>query len=201
MNFQNTTFLKSASRLSECPPDHGVEIAFAGRSNAGKSSLLNTLCQQKKLARVSKTPGRTQLLNFFEVDDSPLRRLVDLPGYGYAKVSQQKREAWQQMLSDYLYERKTLQAIVLIVDCRHPLQPFDEQMLDWVINSQMRTHLVFTKMDKLKFGAAKQALFKLSKPVEVYPFISSQLFSSLNGYGLDALKAVLCDVFSGGMAN
>lgn len=198
MNFHNTHFLKSASKLSQCPDNKGVEIAFAGRSNAGKSSLLNTLCEQKKLARVSKTPGRTQLLNFFEVDHNEEHLLVDLPGYGYAKVSHSKRDQWQGMMQDYLSEREPLRAVVLVMDVRHPLQSFDLQMIDWAAQATMRLHLVLTKSDKLKFGPAKNTMLKILKQYSIYPFVSCQLFSSLTKQGVDELRDELRSIYQGG---
>jgi GTP-binding protein len=196
LNYHNTVFIKSAAKVSQCPENDGIEIAFAGRSNAGKSSLLNTLCQQTKLARVSKTPGRTQLLNFFSPDEDEFYRLVDLPGYGYAKVSQRKKEAWQQMLHDYLCERACLKAIVLIMDVRHPLQEFDLSMIEWAIQSNMAIHCVLTKCDKIKRGPAKSAMLKLLTYYKDHPLISCQLFSSLNKVGIDELEKQLAVFFT-----
>lgn len=190
-NFNNTYFMTSAAKLSQCPEDQGLEIAFAGRSNAGKSSLINTLCAQKKLARTSKTPGRTQLLNFFTPDKTKNYRLVDLPGYGYAKVSKKMREQWDKMLSDYLCERKSLKKIILIMDIRHPLQAFDTQMIDWAIESNMPIHLVLTKADKLKFGAAKAILLKIMQQYQQHELITCQLFSALKKMGIDELAQYL----------
>ncbi|MCG8012486.1 MAG: ribosome biogenesis GTP-binding protein YihA/YsxC, partial [Candidatus Thiodiazotropha weberae] len=127
--YHRAHFLKSAAKLSQSPIDQGYEIAFAGRSNAGKSSALNTLCNQKSLARTSKTPGRTQLLNYFELDEQ--RRLVDLPGYGYAKVAESIKKQWQQNLANYIEHRQCLKGLILLMDIRHPLTPFDLQMLQW----------------------------------------------------------------------
>jgi GTP-binding protein len=196
MNFHNTHFLTSASKLSQCPEGNGIEIAFAGRSNAGKSSLLNTLCEQKKLARVSKTPGRTQLLNFFVVDENPSHHLVDLPGYGYAKVSHSKRDRWQEMMSEYLCERRQLKAAVLVMDVRHTLQPFDLQMIDWALEDTMRLHLVLTKSDKLKYGPAKSTMLGIQQKYSPYPFITCQLFSSLKREGVDELREVLEGIYT-----
>ncbi len=180
---QQTQFLTSAQTPQQAPPDEGYEIAFAGRSNAGKSSALNRLTSQKSLARTSKTPGRTQLLNFFAVDE--LRRLVDLPGYGYAKVGQQMRQNWQKNINGYLAKRESLKGIILLTDVRHPLKAFDEMMIDWATASQMPLHILLTKADKLSFGAAKAALHKAQAPLANNPFITFQLFSATSGLGTE----------------
>ena len=145
--YHQAQFINSAPRLQDAPPDQGMEIAFAGRSNAGKSSAINTLVQQNALARVSKTPGRTQLLNFFAIDDQ--RKLVDLPGYGYAKVPEAIKKDWQQMMENYLKNRKALCGIVLVMDIRHPLTEFDWQMINWCEHSNLPLHILLTKADKL----------------------------------------------------
>lgn len=177
-------FLTSAQRLDQCPEDEGVEVAFAGRSNAGKSSAINRLTDQKNLARTSKTPGRTQLLNFFQLDEH--RRLVDLPGYGYAKVDKATRNRWQRHLDDYLTRRQSLRGLVLLVDIRHPLKPFDMMMLDWAAEAGMPVHVMLTKMDKLKFGAAKQTLLKVEKTLAPHPAnVTVQLFSATRGTGCE----------------
>lgn len=177
-------FLQSAQTLAQCPKDEGLEIAFAGRSNAGKSSAINRLTGQKSLARTSKTPGRTQLINQFQLDEQ--RRLVDLPGYGYAKVTKDKRNQWQKDLSDYLADRESLVGMVLLMDIRNPLKEHDVMLLEWAERSELPLHVLLTKADKLSFGAAKQALFALQKQLKKYKLpISSQLFSSTSGLGLD----------------
>jgi GTP-binding protein len=160
-----------------------MEVAFAGRSNAGKSSALNTLCKQKNLARTSKTPGRTQLLNFFALDAQ--RRLVDLPGYGYAKVAEKVKRQWQGALADYLQHRACLQGLVLVMDVRHPLKEFDLQMLEWNIRYRLPTHILLSKADKLKRGAASACLQQIRQAFDDQPQISVQLFSSLNRQGID----------------
>src|SRR5690606_12291316 len=152
INFHKATFFQSAPSIRECPSETGVEVAFAGRSNAGKSSAINTLTNNSKLARTSKTPGRTQLINFFSLSDS--QRLVDLPGYGYAKVSRDLKEQWQRYLSEYLQNRRSVKGLILLMDIRHPLQEFDTTMLDWTAQAGMPVHILLTKADKISRGAA-----------------------------------------------
>ena len=181
---QQATFIKSASLVSQCPPDIGLEVAFAGRSNAGKSSALNTLTHAR-LARTSKTPGRTQLINFFKLDDE--RRLVDLPGYGYAKVPLELKAHWQQHLDAYLTGRQSLVGLVLVMDLRHPLSDFDCMMLEWARKSDIPAHVLLSKADKLAFGAAKNALLKVQTRMrkELGSNASVQLFSSPKRMGID----------------
>jgi GTP-binding protein len=188
--YHQARFLISAAKLSQSPPDEGIEVAFAGRSNAGKSSAINTLCQQKSLARTSKTPGRTQLLNFFSLDEQ--RRLVDLPGYGYAKVAERIKNQWQAELAAYLEQRKSLRGVILLMDVRHPLKEFDLQMLEWGCQIGLPIHILLTKSDKLKRGAASSALLKVKKAVKpMNGEISAQLFSSLKREGVDQAHARL----------
>lgn len=180
----STQFLTSAQLYKQCPPDEGREVAFAGRSNAGKSSALNRLCSQKTLARTSKTPGRTQLLNFFDVAED--RRLVDLPGYGYAKVGAQTRQQWQKELDGYLSQRQSLAGLILLMDVRHPLKDFDHMLLDWGAKAKMPLHVLLTKADKLSYGAAKTTLMNVRKALKDHPGpLSLQLFSSTSGLGLE----------------
>jgi GTP-binding protein len=188
--YRQAEFLMSASKVSQCPPDSGWEVAFAGRSNAGKSSAINSLTQNKKLARTSKTPGRTQLLNFFTLSDS--QRLVDLPGYGFAKVPKAVKLAWIKQLEGYLQRRESLRGMILLMDSRLPLQPFDQQMLDWAIAAQMPVHILLTKSDKLKKGPAKAAMLKVqAQMAEHKDLVSVQLFSALKHTGHQELIAVL----------
>ncbi|OZY87656.1 YihA family ribosome biogenesis GTP-binding protein [Cellvibrio mixtus] len=189
--FTKAYFTKSAPSIRECPPETGYEVAFAGRSNAGKSSAINALTNQK-LARTSKTPGRTQLINFFNVSDT--QRLVDLPGYGYAKVSRDQKEKWQRDLSEYLQKRQCLQGLILLMDIRHPLQEFDTTMLNWAIKGNMPVHILLTKADKLSRMQANNSLFAVQKQLKqanLHQLVSVQCFSSLKYTGLDELKAVL----------
>lgn len=188
--YHQAKFLISAAKLSQTPPDEGMEVAFAGRSNSGKSSALNVLCQQKSLARTSKTPGRTQLLNFFSIDEQ--RRLVDLPGYGFAKVSEQVKKQWQQALADYLENRASLRGVILLVDVRHPMKEFDLQMLEWSNQIGLPVHILLTKADKLGRGAAAKSLQQVRN--EIGPFgdgVTAQLFSALKRHGIDEAHEVL----------
>jgi GTP-binding protein len=188
--YHRARFLTSAAKLAQSPPDEGMEVAFAGRSNAGKSSAINTLCQQKTLARTSKTPGRTQLLNFFTLDEK--RRLVDLPGYGYAKVSEAVKRQWQAELAAYLELRHSLRGLILLMDIRHPMKEFDRQMLEWCSHQGLPTHILLTKSDKLKRGAAAKSLQQTKKECAPYgDRVTLQLFSSLNRQGVDAAHEVL----------
>lgn len=190
INFQRAEYLISAPKLSQCPADIGKEVAFAGRSNAGKSSAINTLCRQKSLARTSKTPGRTQLINFFVINEQ--QRIVDLPGYGFAKVPLAVKEKWQRNLGQYLRERQCLAGMVLLMDIRHPLQDFDLMTLDWAIKSDMPIHILLTKADKLKRGAATNTMLAVKRELAEYEdLISIQLFSSLKKTGLPELEKKL----------
>lgn len=180
----------SASKLSEAPEDQGKEVAFAGRSNAGKSSAINTLTRQNSLARISKTPGRTQLLNFFEIDAE--RKIVDLPGYGYAKVPLAVKKQWHKMMEDYLHKRNALCGIILMMDIRHPLTDFDMQMIEWCEHTQLPLHILLTKADKLNYGAAKNTLFKVQRELsDIEVNVTLQLFSSLKKTGIDEAHQLL----------
>ena len=192
INFTKAEFMMSAPDLKRCPADKGVEIAFAGRSNAGKSSALNRLTEQPKLARTSKTPGRTQLINFFSVSEN--KRLVDLPGYGFAKVPLAVRKTWEKNLTDYLHKRESLYGCLLLMDIRHPLQEFDQNFIGWAIHQNLPLHILLTKADKLKRGAAKTAMLStktnIKKQLETN-LVSIQTFSSLKGDGVPELKKLL----------
>jgi GTP-binding protein len=188
--YRQAHFLTSAARLSQTPPDRGLEVAFAGRSNAGKSSAINTLCDQKSLARTSKTPGRTQLLNFFILDEQ--RRIVDLPGYGYAKVAEGIKRDWQGLLASYLEQRECLRGLMLVMDIRHPLKDYDLQMLEWADHIGLPVHVVLTKADKLKKGPAASTRLKVQDElVKLNPQFSVQTFSSLKKSGIEEAHAKL----------
>ena len=181
-------FLTSAANKNGFAPDVGAEVAFSGRSNDGKSSAINSICEQSSLARTSKTPGRTQLVNFFSINDH--QRLVDLPGFGFAKVPPKMKQDWQLLMKTYFEERDCLKALIQIMDVRHPLKPFDQQMLEWARNAGLPAHILLTKADKLKRGPAKSTLLKVRK--EVGEFATVQLFSSLDKQGLpEAQKKML----------
>ena len=178
------SFITSAAKLSQSPEDTGYEIAFAGRSNAGKSSTINTLCQQTALARTSRTPGRTQLLNFFRIDDQ--RRLVDLPGYGYAAVAQDIKADWQGALADYLEKRECLRGVILMMDSRHPLKDYDIQMLEWANHIEIPVHVLLTKVDKLNRKEQAISLERVDAALKEFSLeFSVQLFSSLKRWGVD----------------
>ncbi len=188
--YRSASFLTSASLPGQFPPHDLLEVAFAGRSNAGKSSAINTLCDQKALARISKTPGRTQLINFFPLDES--RCLVDLPGYGYAKVPNRVRVDWQKLMEGYLGERQQLRGLVVIMDIRHPLKDYDLQMLEWCEHMQTPVHILLTKADKLKKGLASKQLLMVRKTLKASDFdVSVQMFSALKKNGIEELQQVL----------
>lgn len=190
LDYRRAQFDCSAPSLRECPPDTGAEVAFAGRSNAGKSSAINRLTENKKLARTSKTPGRTQLINFFPLNEQ--QRLVDLPGYGFAKVPLAVKRQWEKHLEAYLRERRCLRGLVLLMDIRHPLQAFDSTMIEWAVQSGMPVRVLLTKADKLSNGAAKNTLLTVSKALAPHGELAqAQLFSALKGTGLDELREQL----------
>jgi GTP-binding protein len=188
--FQNAAFFISAHHLRDLPPASGIEVAFAGRSNAGKSSALNTLANHNRLAYVSKQPGRTQLINFFTLGND--KHLVDLPGYGYAKVPEAMRTHWQTVLSRYLSERSSLAGLVLVMDSRHPLTPLDRQMLDWFSPSGKPVHVLLTKSDKLSRSEAALTLNRVRKELNAtWGNCSVQLFSSLKKQGVQEAEKVI----------
>lgn len=185
--FQRARFLSAASGLDHAPEDQGAEVAFAGRSNAGKSSALNTLCHQRGLARTSKTPGRTQQLVFFELADQ--RRLVDLPGYGFAKVSVAIKTGWQRLMADYLAERQSLQGLVVLMDIRHPLMAIDRQMLAWGQAAELPLLVLLTKADKLKRGAMDNALHQVRRELsELPPDSQLMAFSATQPLGVEQVQ-------------
>jgi GTP-binding protein len=190
--YHRASYLISALRLQDAPPDEGCEAAFAGRSNAGKSSAINAITRQKSLARTSKTPGRTQLLNFFALDER--RRLVDLPGYGYAKVPDAIQKNWGKAMETYLKERQCLRGVFLVMDIRHPLTDFDWQMIEWCRHCELPLHVALTKSDKLARGAAKGVLLKVQAALKreaADVAISVQLLSALNKQGVEEAHAAL----------
>jgi len=189
-HYQQSRFLLGTPDMRCAPVDSGAEVAFAGRSNAGKSSALNVITGQRSLARISKAPGRTREINFFEVRDN--LRLVDLPGYGYAKVSKAIQKQWQQNIARYLETRQSLCGVFLLMDIRHPLKDFDQLVLRWCSAADLPTHILLTKADKLKRGAANAALLQVRRQLpELHPGSSLQLFSSLTRDGTYAARAKL----------
>ncbi len=190
--FPLAIFLKSVAQLDQLPKDQGTEVAFIGRSNSGKSSAINVISGKKGLAKTSKTPGRTQLLNFFQINEQ--QRLVDLPGYGYAKVPSDKKEEWEKTISSYLKLRKSLKGLVITMDIRHPLKERDQAMLTWALHHQIPVYILLTKADKLTRNQAahvlkqtKQQLATLSKDYRV------QIFSATIPIGVEMARRVILD--------
>ncbi|MEW6994019.1 ribosome biogenesis GTP-binding protein YihA/YsxC [Colwelliaceae bacterium MEBiC 14330] len=192
IHLSKATFTISAPDIRRLPNDSGIEVAFAGRSNAGKSSALNTLTNQRGLARISKTPGRTQLINVFEVAQN--RRLVDLPGYGFAKVPLEMKKKWQKALGEYLEKREALKGLVVLMDIRHPLKDLDLDLIHWAVDSDLPVLVLLTKCDKLSQGkrsaqvlAVKKALSSLEADIKVHAF------SSLKRTGAEQADTIICD--------
>lgn len=188
-NLSEAAFMTSAHELGELPPDAGTEVAFAGRSNAGKSTAINALTR-RRLAFTSKTPGRTQTINFFTLGAGS--RLVDLPGYGYAAVPQHERRHWGELISHYLQERDSLRGLVVIMDARHPLTPLDVQLIEWYRDSGRPLHALLTKADKLKKQEARQTLATTEQALlRLCPGSSVQLFSGTTGEGVPAAQKIV----------
>ena len=186
-DYNAAVFVKSVAQLMQLPADDLAEVAFAGRSNAGKSSALNAITQRRALARTSRTPGRTQLLNFFALPCG--MRLVDLPGYGYADVPLAVRQEWSALVEGYLRDRQSLKGVVLVMDVRHPLTPFDRQMLDWCVACGLACHVLLTKADKLGRGAAGNALLAVRRTLaQTVPGAGVQLFSAVSHQGIDEAR-------------
>ncbi|MDG2948795.1 ribosome biogenesis GTP-binding protein YihA/YsxC [Bisgaard Taxon 10/6] len=195
LNYHKTRFLTSAANIKQLPEDKGIEIAFAGRSNAGKSTALNALTNQKNLARTSKTPGRTQLINLFET--APNCKLVDLPGYGYAAVPEQMKLQWQKSLAEYLQKRECLGGVVILMDIRHPLKDLDQQMIEWAVSSDLAVLLLLTKADKLSQSERSKTVKMIREAI--LPFqgdIQVEAFSAQNKLGIDRLSAKLNEWFA-----
>ncbi len=193
--YRRATFMLSVASLSQLPVDEGAEVAIVGRSNAGKSSAINTITGINALARTSKTPGRTQQINFFEIADE--RRLADLPGYGYAKVPLRTKQKWMKLIEDYLQRRQSLRGLIIVMDCRRPLQELDCQLLAWCCAAKMPVHLLLTKADKLSRGGAANVLQEVRKEIKEHfnasgeLAISAQLFSSLKKTGISEAHTCL----------
>lgn len=191
--FSQAVFFKSVYDLSELPPDEGAEIAFAGRSNAGKSTALNAIVNRKRLAFTSKTPGRTQTINFFNI--GPQRHLVDLPGYGFAAVPLKEKRHWGELISSYLQIRTSLRGLVLIMDARHPFTELDHLLLGWIAPLQKPAHVLLTKADKLGKQEAASTLRAAQAEADRYPLCSVQLFSGATGLGVVAAQKTLAEWF------
>ena len=191
--YSSANYLTSAPDERALPKDEGAEVAFIGRSNAGKSSALNTITGIKGLARTSSTPGRTQMMHFFDVGDE--RRLVDLPGYGYAKVPKPIKEKWVQATNQYLENRACLQGLVLVMDIRHPLKDQDWQLIEWTAECNLACHVLLTKADKLKPNKARQALQEVEARLEALDNVTVGMFSSQDRTGLEQAQSVLDDWF------
>lgn len=190
--YQEAKYLTSAAEFSDLPPDKGSEVAFIGRSNAGKSSALNVITGIKGLARTSKMPGRTQMINFFALNEK--QRLVDLPGYGYAKVPRMIQERWEELVDNYLKKRCCLKGLVVVMDIRHPLKEMDENVIEWAVKYNIPLHILLTKSDKLSQSAAKKVFIEVQILLTAYSNkVSVQLFSSHDRTGLDEIKLVLND--------
>ena len=185
--YPDANFIKSANALSQFVPDEGSEVAFAGRSNAGKSSAINVLVNRRQFARTSKTPGRTQLVNFFRL--TPDTRIVDLPGYGFARVSEKMRAHWGELLSGYFQVRRSLKGLVLIVDIRRRLTDFDRQMIEFAESVDLPIHVLLTKADKLKKGQVAKAVLEVKR--ELGDRASVQAFSSLKRQGENEARQVM----------
>ncbi|MGQ4582868.1 ribosome biogenesis GTP-binding protein YihA/YsxC [Lysobacter sp. F60174L2] len=186
-------YMLAAHNPRQLPPDGGFEVAFAGRSNAGKSSALNAICQQNALARVSKTPGRTQQLVFFDIPPTTDRFLVDLPGYGYAKVPKDLQAHWQAFIDKYFGTREALKGLVVVMDIRHPLKDYDRQMLGYAVGRGLPAHAILTKADKLGRGAQGNAMQAVRKQMqaEFGDAVSVQVFSGESKQGVDEARAVI----------
>lgn len=194
--FQNAYFHLSAANVKQLPKDEGCEIAIVGRSNAGKSSVLNTLTQKKQLARVSKTPGRTQCLNVFIVSENS--RMIDLPGYGYAAVSPSVQRSWQQLIENYFHSRKSLRALILVMDIRHPVRETDQLLLEYCVSRSLAVHVLLNKADKLSKQQALKTEREVSQFLKKYDTsIGLQIFSATKGVGREQLQQVIADWYTG----
>jgi GTP-binding protein len=193
-HYNQAKFSISAPDIRHLGKDEGIEVAFVGRSNAGKSSALNKLTRQNALARTSKTPGRTQLINVFDLDEN--RRLIDLPGYGYAKVPMAIKEKWQQSLGEYLQKRESLKGIIVLMDIRHPFKDSDQDLIHWAVSAQIPVLALLTKADKLKSGNRKNQLLMAREAALAFcGDVTVNVFSSLSGIGLEELQLKLDEWF------
>jgi GTP-binding protein len=192
MTIPTVEFLASAHKMEEMLPDSGREVAFVGRSNAGKSSAINAMANRHRLAFVSKTPGRTQTINFFSAGKNV--RWVDLPGYGFAQVSKTEREYWGVLISAYLTQRKSLMGLILLSDSRHGLKPLDEQLIDWFVPTGRPVHVLLTKCDKLTQSESAVVLKDTRTTLtRRYPNCSTQLFSATANRGVVQANALVAE--------
>lgn len=189
LDLRQTAYLSGHPRVGDCPPDQGVEVAFAGRSNVGKSSVINALCERRALARTGAAPGRTRLLHFFAVDET--RRLVDLPGYGFARASKTERAGWQRMVEGYLQGRRSLVRLMLLMDIRHPLRDSDQQLLQWCSAAGLPLHVLLNKADKLSRSKAQRTLIDLRQALQDWNELPISLVSARTGLGLEAARGAL----------
>ena len=190
-NYRKATFVKSAVELEQLTADSGSEVAFIGCSNAGKSSALNAITGLKGLARISKTPGRTQAINIFDLGNKQ-QRLIDLPGYGYAKVPKAVRERWGKTIDLYLQDRESLSGLVLLMDIRHPLKPLDQHLIEWTMSCHLPLHILLTKADKLSRNLQRKTLNDVCEALGEYgDLISVQIFSSVTREGVEDAKIAL----------
>jgi len=195
IHLSKATFTISAPDIRKLPEDNGIEVAFAGRSNAGKSSALNTLTNQKGLARTSKTPGRTQLINVFEIGNN--KRLIDLPGYGFAKVPLEMKKKWQAALGEYLEKRQSLKGLVVLMDIRHPLKDLDMDLIEWAVDGDLPVLALLTKCDKLSLGKRSTEVLKVKKVLDALNGnVRVQAFSSLKRTGSEQADTIICDWFT-----
>ena len=191
-HYPTVTYLTGAWAAKQFPPDHGVEVAFAGRSNSGKSSAINAITGRRAIARISKTPGRTQLINFFELGTE--RKLVDLPGYGFAKVPPAMQQHWHELMSSYFDHRTALQGLIVLMDSRHPLKDTDWQMLEWAQSRALRCHVLLSKADKLSHSEAVKTLREVT--AELAERASVQLFSATSNRGVEDARKVLDEMLA-----
>lgn len=193
--YNQVQYLKSAVELSQLPPDKGWEVAFIGRSNAGKSSAINAITGIRGLARTSSTPGQTQMINLFTLDKD--RRVVDLPGYGYAKVPRTIKERWQKTIDEYLDARRCLRGLILVMDIRHPLKEADQQLIAWAVKCEVPIHILLTKADKLNTSEARRTLKEVSAALEVFgSTITIQIFSAMEMQGIEEAQVCLDQWYS-----
>jgi GTP-binding protein len=199
-HYQKAYFLLSVAEVKQLPPDQGIEIAMVGRSNAGKSSVLNRITHSKNLARVSKTPGRTLMLNIFVLDEK--RRLADLPGYGYAKVPLAAKKKWQKLVDTYIRTRESLKGLILVMDIRHPFKELDRQLLEFCDERDLPVHILLNKADKLSKGTVAKLLPDIKDILAAYQnTITFQVFSALKGTGIKELHALLDEWYGWGHDN